>query len=538
LTVAGSYTYLPYKDTGYFSHLVTDYLDNESAVRPFYSHRPTAEGLAAAINDRKQYNVDRRMLVEVLNRQYECLDRHDKVVENIQLLLKENTFTICTAHQPNLLTGYLYFVYKILHAIKLAEELSKQRPDEQFVPVYYIGSEDNDLDELGTFRFRGKKYMWDGGGQKGAIGRMRTETLKPLLNELFKSFGPPGRECDELQKLLTAAYAGHKTVGEATRYLVNELFGRYGLVVIDPDEAALKRAFIPVMEDELLHQQAHPLVTEQVKRLEDHYKIQAHPRLINLFYLVDGLRERIEVSGDSWSVVNTDKSWTKNQLLEELRAHPERFSPNVVLRPLFQETILPNVAFIGGGAEVAYWLQLKTLFAHYKVPFPSIHLRQSVLWINEAAAKLRSQLGFEMAVIFKSAIEMEREYMSGHSREDWQTNTEVAAMEKILRDIKHKAIVVDATLGASAEAALAKMKYQLQILEKKMLRAEKRKMDTQVQRIERLKSSLFPNNSLQERVENFMEYYLQYGMSFFDTILAGINPMQPGFLVIERDAKD
>src|SRR5690606_34380866 len=153
----------------------------------------------------------------------------------------------------------------------------------------------------------------------------------------------------------------------------HSLFGKYGLVVIDPDEAALKQAFIPVMQADLLEHPAERLVNGAIARLgAAHYKAQAHPRTINLFYLKDDLRERIERKGARWEVLHTDIAWGQESLLAELHAHPERFSPNVMLRPLYQETILPNVSFIGGGAEVAYWLQLRELFVEHGVFYPVV----------------------------------------------------------------------------------------------------------------------------------------------------------------------
>lgn len=530
-----SFTYVPYLDTGYFSRLVTDYLGNQAAIQQFYQYEPTTQGLEQAIKERSKFPVNRQVLVEALTAQYSDLTVNDKVQENIQSLLSEHTFTICTAHQPNLLTGYLYFIYKILHAIKLAEQLNELHTDKHFVPVYYMGSEDNDIEELGTFRFRGDKYVWYGSGQSGAIGRMDTKGLKPMLNDLFKLFGPPGKHCDDLQKMLTEAYLKHNTIGAATQYLVNELFGRYGLVVLDPDDAKLKATFIPVMEDELLNQHALPILNEQIEKLGTHYKIQAHPRAINLFYLADQLRERIEKQGDKWVVLNTDIVWDKDALLAELKAHPERFSPNVMLRGLYQETILPDVAFIGGGAEVAYWLQLKTLFQYYNGFYPSIHLRQSVLWIDALQARQRNKLELAVSDIFKPEVDLVRDAVSKHAGDEWQTQQETTAIEQILNSLKQKATSIDPTLKASAEAALAKMKHQLEVLEKKMLRAEKKKMNTQLSRITKLKTAIFPNNSLQERVENFSEYYLQYGPAFLDIIKEGINAMDPQFLVVEAN---
>lgn len=523
---------MPYRETGYFSKLVTDYIGNDPNVQPFYSLAPTTDGLAKAIAERGKYPVNRKALVAALNKQYEQLNKEPKTEENIALLAQENTFTVCTAHQPNLLTGYLYFIYKILHAIKLADELKSAYPDKHFVPVYYMGSEDNDLEELGTFRFRGNKYVWDGNGQKGAVGRMDTASLKPLLNEVFKLFGPPGKNYNELKEMLTNAYLKHKTVGKATQYLANELFGRYGLVALDPDEAELKATFIPVMEDELMHQNSNPVINKQIELLGEHYKIQAHPREINLFYLNDQLRERIERKGEIWEVLNTEIKFTKAEIPDELKQHPERFSPNVMLRGLYQETILPNVAFIGGGAEVAYWLQLKTLFAYYNVFYPTIHLRQSVQWINNAQSQLIKQLELSIPEIFKPEQQLIRELISKHSGNEWRTDGEIAEIENIFQNLKQKATSLDPTLKPAAEAAITKMKHQLVEMEKKMLRAEKRKNEVQMARIERLKKAVFPNNGLQERIENFTEYYLEYGSSFFDTIMKGMEPLRREFLII------
>ena len=178
-------TYIPYRATGSFSALVTDYLDNHPTLQSFYNYRPNEEGLAKAIAERGKYPVNRQVLHDTLQRQYEGLNKTEAVEKNLGALKNDNTYTICTAHQPNLLTGYLYFIYKIVHAIKLAEELNSKYNDKYFVPVYYMGSEDNDIEELGTFKYNGKKFVWDGNGQQGAVGRMDTKSLKALLAELL-----------------------------------------------------------------------------------------------------------------------------------------------------------------------------------------------------------------------------------------------------------------------------------------------------------------------------------------------------------------
>jgi bacillithiol biosynthesis cysteine-adding enzyme BshC len=534
LPVPTDCTHLPYSETGYFTPLILDYLKQDPRLQNFYTYTPDADGLKKAIANRANYPVDRGALVSILQQQYSKLPAHEAVRENIRLLGNENTFTICTAHQPNLLTGYLYFVYKIVHAIKLAEELKQQYPDKNFVPVYYIGSEDNDLEELGVFRYEGKKFVWDADGQTGAVGRMDTKSLKKVLDELFKVMGPPGANLQQLKELLIEAYLKHKNIADATQYLVNELFGRYGLIVLNPDEAEFKKAILPILKDDLLNHGAHPLVNAQIEKLEEHYKSQAYPRPINLFYLKDNIRERIERNGDKWEVLNTEISFTETELLNELETHPERFSPNVILRGLFQETILPDVAFIGGGAEVAYWLQLKPIFEKYNVFFPVVLLRQSILWINKREHDLREKLQLSISDIFKPEESLVKGYIAKHSKDNWQTGEETATIEKIMVDLKTKATSLDATLRGSAEAAVAKMKHQLEVLEKKMLRAEKRKMETELQRINRLLAVIFPDKSLQERKENFIGWYLQYGQQYFDMLKDSIQPLKQEFLVLEE----
>ena len=529
-------THIPYADTHSFSGLVTAYLGNVTSLQPFYHFKADETGINAAIESRTGFKTDRATLVNVLEKQYTDLPEMTAVQHNIRLLANEDTFTICTAHQPNLGTGYLYFTYKILHAVKLARDLKAQYPDKDFVPVYYIGSEDNDLEELGTFRYGGQKFVWDADGQTGAVGRMNTASLKPLLDELFAILGPPGVHLDNLKEILAAAYLQHDTIARATQYLVHRLFGSYGLIALNADDADLKQAFIPVMESDLLLHEANKIVADTAEALQKAgYTSQAYPRPINLFYLKDDIRERIETDGTTWKVVGKDIHWNREDLLKELNTHPERFSPNVILRGLYQETILPNIAFIGGGSEVAYWLQLQDVFKHYKVFYPVVLLRQSVLWINEREAALRKKTGLGLPDLFLPESDIIKRFVKEHTTKDCSTGMEQAGFEEILSDLRTKAAAITPTLRSSTDAVIAKIRYQLQVLEKKMLRAEKRNMSTRLDQISRLKAALFPNHSLQERVENFMPFYLQYGSTFFDDLLQAMQPFPAAFLVLEEE---
>ncbi len=527
-------TYIPYKQTGYYSPLVTDYLDSNKALNAFYQFAPDNTGIEQAIAKRTDFPVDRAALVSILRNQYSGHNTSEQLENNIAALGNDNTFTICTAHQPNLLTGYLYFIYKIVHAIKLTDELNQKHADKHFVPVYFMGSEDNDLDELGKFRYADEQYVWDANGQTGAVGRMDTKSLKPLLNKLFTKLGPPNEHTEKLKELITEAYQGKKNIAAATRHLVNELFGHYGLVVFDPDDAAVKQQVVDIFEDDLINHTANTLVSQQAGILAEQYKAQAYPRFINLFYLKGDVRERIERQDDKWVVLNTDISWSKDELLNELKSHPEHFSPNVILRGLLQERLLPDVAFIGGGAEVAYWFQLKTVFAHYKVFYPAILLRQSVLWAEKKYNDLQEQLELTDEQIFMKEDELKKHFAHKNTEKHLTLDEEQMAIEELLNKLKEKAEQVDNTLSSSAEAVITKINYQIKVLEQKMLRAEKRNMDVDLQRVARLKQGLFPKDSLQERQENFISYYTIYGDGFIKMLYKHIQPLKNQFLMISE----
>ena len=531
-TLASACTYIDYRDTHSFSELVYDYIAGNKTLTPFYAFEANIKGIQNAIEQRKKYPIDRQALVANLQEQYKQLAPEELVRQNIESLAHADTFSICTAHQPNLLSGYLYFFYKILHAIAMAEQLNSEYPELHFVPVYYMGSEDNDLAELGQFRYDNIKYEWDAEGQTGAVGRMRTDSLKELLNKLFKRFGPPGMHCDMLKELLERSYTQHPTIASATQNLVHELFGQYGLIVLNPDDPNFKKQFQSIILDELLHQHAYPIVSTQSKQLADIYKAQAFPRPINLFYLKDNIRERIEKQGDDWQVVNTSIRFDEAGIIAEVEKQPEHFSPNVILRGLYQETILPNVCFIGGGAELAYWLQLKPLFEYYHVFYPVIFLRQSVQIINEPTWQMMQQMNCSINDVFKPIETQVKEHIMQLSGIHLSVATEQEAIALQLEQLANKAQAIEPTLAKSIGAARAKINYQIEIIAQKMYRAEKRKAAIDVKRLQKIHQSIRPNGGLQERVENFSSYYVQNGFSIFDTIKRNIKPFDNQFLII------
>ncbi len=527
-------TRLPYRQTLSFSKIVLDYIDQSPELKSFYSHTPTLAGIQKAIDARKQFPTDRAQLVLQLKKQYEGVEVHERVKKNIESLLSENTFTIATAHQNAIFTGPLYFIYKILHAIKLADYLKIALPQQNFVPVFYIGSEDADLDELNHIWIGGQKLVWET-KQTGAVGRMKID--KQLLKLIDRMEGQlsVAQNGPEIISLLKKFYKEGVTIQDATFHFVNNLFAEYGLVILLPDTAAFKKQMTSVFEDDLLHQRASGIVEATADRLnEAGYKVQANPREINLFYLKDNKRERIEMANSEWRVVNGSNKFTKEELLNELTSYPERFSPNVILRGLYQETILPNIVFIGGGGETAYWLQLKNLFAQYKIPFPVLVLRNSFLVVEKKWQAAINKLGFTVDDFFLPEQELLNRLVERETKNAVKLNGTFKDTENIYDLIKKQAAAIDGTLEKHVDALKTRSVHQLQELEKKMLRAEKRKFTDQQRQIHAIKENLFPGNGLQERYENISFYYAKWGKEVIAKLYEHSLSLEGEFVVLNE----
>lgn len=525
---------LPYRQTGYFTRTVLDYIDQAGSIKPFFSYAASLPGIQKAIEAREKIDTGRDILVKVLKKQYATVASAAPVQQNIESLLSTATFTVTTAHQNNIFSGPLYFIYKILHTIKLAAYLKESFPAYHFVPVFYIGSEDADLAELNHIYLEGNRLAWNT-KQTGAVGRMKID--KELLKLVTAIGGQLGVETygNEMVSLLKEAYREGEDLQTATFRFVNALLGERGLLVLLPDNAALKKQMNRVFEDDLLDQAASGIVENTVTKLEEAgYKVQANPREINLFYLEDGLRERIEKVNDLWRVVNTEKKFTREELLKELEEHPERFSPNVILRGLYQETILPNIAFIGGGGEIAYWLQLKNLFEHYHVPFPVLLLRNSFLVVEDKWRARIHKLGFSIEDFFLTEQELLNRLVLKESKNDTKLNGSLTDIEQLYENFKKQAAAVDTTLSRHVDALKTRTLHRLQELEKKMLRAEKRKFTDQQRQIKAIKDHLFPGGGLQERYDNISYYYAKWGKDFLDKLYEHSPGLEQEFVILQE----
>jgi bacillithiol synthase len=527
-------SHLSYQQTGYFSKLVLDYINADDSLKPFYEYPFTLEGIQAAIKKRETFKTNRTVLVEELRKQYSGINIPAAVEQNIDSLNASSTFTITTAHQPAIFTGTLFFVYKILHAAKLAHYLNVQLPQHHFVPVYYMGSEDADLDELGNIYLGSEKIIWDT-NQKGAVGRMNPKGLEKIIARIEGEYSilPFGKE---LVKLLKECYLSSPDIQTGTFKLVNALFGDYGVIVLIPDNKELKKIMDPVFEDDLLNQRASSIVEDTIRSFPDKYKVQANPRAINLFYLKDQVRELIEFRNGVYEVRSTGLQFSKEEILDELKHYPERFSPNVILRGLFQCTILPDIIFIGGGGETGYWLELKNLFENYKVPFPVLIIRNSFLIVDKKVQEKIYKAGFSPDDFFKPVGQLLSEFVIKKSSNQLNLEKEVDSAENYYDNLKRIASGVDTTLVQHVEAMKTRSLNDIKQLGKKLVRNEKRKFEDINRQIQDVKSVLFPSGNLQERIENFIPYYALCGKEFLEMIYQHSLALEQEFVVLEEDS--
>ncbi|MFC4874115.1 bacillithiol biosynthesis cysteine-adding enzyme BshC [Negadavirga shengliensis] len=509
--------------TGLFSPLFLDYLKQKDSLKDFYHEYPKIENFEKMLKERVFGAEKREVLVRRLWAQYGELE-DGPVSRNIQSLIQGNTFTVTTGHQLNLMTGPLYFIYKIVSTIRLAEELKEHYPDYSFVPVYWMASEDHDFAEINHFLFDGKKYVWET-DQKGPVGEFYLDKgIQELVSEL-----------DFLPGFLKEAYQKGKQLKDAVRKYVHHLFSHKGLVILDGNDKALKQLFIPVIKDDVFHQNANELVNASNVSLEKlGYKTQVFPREINFFYMKNGLRERIIRSNGVFEVINQEIRWQEDELLEEIENFPDRFSPNVVMRPLYQETILPNLAYLGGPAEVAYWFQLKKIFDFYKVGFPFVLPRNFVLITPVNITRKIRKLGLSPCDLFKDVDLLRKQFVKTTSSFDLDLPDEKSRLSGMFDELYDKAGGVDKTLQTSVKAAGTRAQKTLQQVAEKFRKAEEKKKSTEVRRLYEIKETLFPGNTPQERKLNFLQFYLEDD-TFIDKLYRFFDPLDFNFIILSQD---
>lgn len=522
----------PRQQTKLFSELANRLVYNQEELKDLL-RLPFSESAFSDQIDYKsrRYSVEQReCLVDVLREQYAGVQTSEAVTTQLGLLAKPNSFTVTTGHQLSILTGPLYFVIKILHVINLAEQLKVKYPNQHFVPVFWMASEDHDYDEIKTAHLFNQDFTWDT-SQTGAVGRMSLEAWSDFIakiKDLFKNH--PEAEIQEVLEV----YNG-KNLSEATFKLVNKLFEAYGLVVLDADHPALKKSLRPVLEGELNQQLAQKAVESANSKLSEmDLPTQAFAREVNFFHLTEEQRKRIQFE-DGQLFVEGHAPKSVQEWMAEFDEHPERFSPNVIVRPMYQEMILPNLCYVGGGGEMAYWLQLKGVFESYEVPFPLIQVRNSLMVIDNGILSKMEQIGWNSAQLFGDLHLLKKEYAVDNADADLNFD-ELKELQTQMKTSGERIVSqVNPNLKDYWGAEMNKVQKIIDGFEQRMVKAEKSKHEKDLKAMDFVFDRCYPNNGLQERYMNFFQLCSDGEVKrHLDEMKSVIDPFEKDFVVWYR----
>ena len=507
MSIESSCITLPLAKSGLLSPLMHALALRDDRLREVMGKMPDASGWAAAARSRKTFPGFPQMVGKAMRHQHAGLEFTQAQERNLKDLEEGRAFTVTTGHQLSVLGGPLFFFIKLAQVVRLARFAEEALPNSRVVPVFWMATEDHDLEEITRFRFYGQDLAMKVPEKGlGAVGRLDAAVVAPL-REALSGF----RDVDEVLALWDRHYVPGRTLSQATRSLVQEVAGAQGVLILDADDAALKACFVPWMQRELEKQESHHEVEEATRDLAElgflpSGKGQVTPRPINLFYLEEQRRNRIVPSEVGFALADGSKTWTHQEMAAELAAHPERFSPNVVLRPLYQEVLLPNLAYVGGPGELSYWLQLPRLFSKMDVPMPLLVLRNSLVWQDLGTMQRWKKLGLGDWDWLSSEPVLQEKLLERAAVADDDFASVDQAMEAVLSDLQRRLHSADASLGPWAEAEATRIRQQVQQMKARYKKARKATQDQAFQHIRKVQQKWLPGGALHERIDNLFQY--------------------------------
>ncbi len=521
------------RDTTFFSALSNKITYNQEELNEYIQSPFGLKGFEKQIQlKEKHFTMQQRLtLHKVVSEQLSSYFKYDKLEKNVHLLKEENTYTVTAGHQLNLYGGPLYTLYKILDVIALAEELDKEFPFFNFVPVFWMATEDHDFEEINHIHLFNDTLTWDT-SQKGPVGRFSLDGIEGFKSALLDKF----QNNTEFATHLNQFY-NEENLAKATIQFFMELVGEYGLVILDADNKLLKSTFAPIIKKEIETQFAEREIQKTTGELEEEgYHGQAMARPINLFYIKDQFRERIvSLDNDRFQIGETVVS--KLDLLNDLDQNPECFSPNVVFRPLYQEAILPNLCYVGGGGEMAYWLQLKGMFEQTNIPYPLIKVRNSIQWINKPTSKKINKLDLSYTDIFKSIHEVKKQFVIENADEELVFMTLDEQVQQLNKILEETIIDVDKGLEGYAKSEATKIVKQADAVKNKLIRHQKKKNKEAMQQIDGIFEHSFPNSGLQERYENVIPFLAkQETRQYIDNLYQLIDPFEKDLILLIEES--
>ena len=524
--------YMNFSDIPGHQNLFLDYLYEFENVSDFYTYdfRNRENYLKIFKNiteNRRNLSPD---ISSVISEQYSNLAPTELTEKNIKKLSDKKTLAIVTGQQLGILGGPLYTFYKIITAIKLSRFLSERYDDYNFVPVFWLEGDDHDfnevrsikiIDEKNSLSTIGYKEQVEEDDSKQSVGFIKFDSS---ITDFFNNLSNGLKETEFKASLIEGLkdfYNEGKTFKEAFRDLVFRYFDKYGLIIFDPQEIEAKRLLKPIFKKEITDFRLH---TEKLVHLsatlEELYHAQVKVKPVNLFLMVDEGRHSIEPVENEYRLRRKRKSFTQEQILELLENEPEKFSPNVLLRPICQDYLLPTAFYIGGPSEISYFAQIKPLYEFYDIVPPIIYPRSSATILENPIANILEKHTVDINDIFIDVENVKKKIINSveESSIDEMFDGLTKHVETAFDELKEKLIDLDKTIADSSNRYRDKIFGSINELKAKAEKAQQKKYEATLRQIDRAAVNLFPNSNLQERELNFVYFVNKYGEDFMKKI--------------------
>ncbi len=522
----------------HISNLYKDYLTNFDALRHYYTATYREKtGWEKIINHTLSRSINRSALVRVLhhyNKEHQC---GIKTLANIDLLHDENTLAVVTGQQLGICTGPLYTIYKTITAIKLTQQLSQNFPNYNFVPIFWLECEDHDFEEINKLSFINNAneittshYLLEGKPLEKNLGAVGNITIDNFITQFFTEMEQSFQKTEfttPLFDMIQSYYKSGNTFLQSFVGFMNRLFEDDGLIFLNPNTPELKNLAKPLFKKELESvTEVSKIVIKQSAELEEQYHAQIKAKAVNLFMFHKGGRYAIEPSEDgTYYLKNTRQRFSQEELLNLVEKSPEIFSPNVVMRPLYQDTLLPTVGYIAGPSEIAYFAQLQPVYDFFGMTMPIIYPRASVTIVEEKVKKVLEKFQLNILEFFGdvepllariaeqvSEVKVDNVFLQLHTN-----------FSEALKEAQFGITQIDPTLDGTLKTTQAKIESLLTVLKEKTQKAQQQKQDISLRQIQKASLYLFPKENFQERELNVLYFMNKYGLEFVQWISGEID---------------
>jgi len=516
--------------------LFIDYVENFEKVKEFYpTNFRNNEDL---IKNLENFNKDlehREKLVQILKKQYADENISEKTKQNIEDLLSENTFAVVTGQQLGILLGPLYTIYKIITSIKLADQLNEVYPELKFVPIFWLEGDDHDFNEVNWIKILDNensltKIVYQDGldaeTNRGPMGNYQFDlTIENFIEKISSSLRETEFKSDVINLIKKFYYPG-ASFKSGFVGLLKMFFDKYGLIIFDPQDIEVKDWLKDIFRKDI---ESYQFISEELilrsARLEENYHAQVKIKPINLFYLEDGGRYLIEPAGNDFRLKGKRKKFTKEQLVAEIASNPEKFSPNVILRPVCQDFIFPTAYYVAGPSEICYHAQIYPYYAIHNLTPPILFPRSSATLIEAKVQNILNKFELKLQDFFNDLETLATNITDKNSEIVVQN-----VFEEIFREIeepfdklKENLIKIDPTLEDVIKNAQNRISQTLGVVKEKALVAQKKKNEIIFRQIYKTSNILFPDENLQEREINFIYFANKYSLNFIDFVFENLN---------------